>query len=65
MTKIKRNSRKSRKEEKGLETPDNHESEGEQSEISINKQLENNNLLTYKTYVKNTVREISDSLKRI
>ena len=40
-------------------------SDGEQSDISINKQLEVNNLANYKQYVKNTVREIADNLKKI
>lgn len=47
-----------------LETPEQN-SDNEQSEISINKQLEENALPNYKQYVRNTVREISESLKKL
>lgn len=64
MTNIKRNTKKSKKDEKMLETPEQN-SDNEQSEISINKQLEENALPNYKQYVRNTVREISESLKKL
>ncbi len=41
--------------------------EDDQSDISINHQLEQENapLVNYKQYVRNTAREISESLKKI
>ena len=59
MTKIKRNTKKGKKEEKSVVKSEEGMSEVGESDISINRQLENNAFNGYKEYVKNAVREIS------
>ena len=59
MTKIKRNTKKGKKEEKSGVKSEEVMSEVGESDISINRQLENNAFNSYKEYVKNAVREIS------
>ena len=69
MVSIKRNNKKNRGEEAKQELADNPEenaSEAMQSEVSIHYQLaENNALLSYKQYVKNAIKDITESLKKI
>jgi hypothetical protein len=69
MIKIKRNNKKNRKEEQQEQEAEILVEENlseDNSEISINHQLENNNALhSYKQYVKITIKEITDQLKKI
>lgn len=69
MVSIKRNNKKNRSEEAKHEQVDNPEenaSEAMHSEVSIHHQMaENSALLSYKQYVKNAIRDITESLKKI
>lgn len=49
-----------------MDNPEDNASEAMQSEVSIHHQLaENSALLSYKQYVKNAIKDITESLKKI
>lgn len=61
MVKIKRNNKKNRSEE----NPEEIKEDVPDSEISLNRELEDNALLAYKNHVKNSVKDLMEALKKV